>query len=53
VAKRWPIPLAILVGLIVADVVSHEAWVRLVVFAAVESAAALIFRFAAGWRSAD
>ena len=37
-AKRWPIPLAILVGLIVADVVSHEAWVRLVVFVAVGAA---------------
>ena len=53
VTKRWPVPLAILVGLIVAGVVSHEVWVRLVVFVAVESTAAVIFRLVAGWRSAD
>ena len=47
-AKRWPVPLAIFVGLIVAAVVSHEVWVRLVVFVAVESTAALIFTLAAG-----
>lgn len=49
VAKRWPVPLAILIGLIVASVVSHEVWIRLLVFVAVEATAAVILRFAAGW----
>jgi hypothetical protein len=49
VAKRWPVPVAILIGLIVAGVVSHEVWIRLLVFVAVETTAALILRFAAGW----
>ena len=52
-AKRWPVLLAIFVGLIVAAVVSRDVWVRLGVFVAVESTCALIFRLAAGWRSAD
>ena len=52
-AKRWPVPLAIFIGLIVADLVSHQVWVRLVVFVAVESTAAAIFQLVAGRRAAD
>ena len=35
--KRWPVLLAIFIGLIAAAVVSRDVWVRLGVFVAVES----------------
>jgi hypothetical protein len=47
--KRWPVPMTLLVGLIVADVVSSAAWIRIAVFVALVIAGALVLRFAIGW----
>jgi O-antigen/teichoic acid export membrane protein len=47
--KRWPIGLAILVGLVAAKAVSHAFWVQAIVYIAVLIAAAFVLRFAFHW----
>ena len=47
--RRWPILLALLIALAVAGVASHTFWVRALVFIAIELAAAVMLKFAAGW----
>jgi hypothetical protein len=48
-ARRWPVFLALLIALAAAGLASHTFVVRALVFIAVELAAAMILRFAAGW----
>jgi hypothetical protein len=48
-SKRWPIGLAILVGLGAARAASHVFWVQAMVYTAVLIAAAFVLRFAFAW----
>ncbi len=48
-ASRWPVLLALLIGLAAAGFSSHTFLIRALVFIAVELAAAVILRFVAGW----
>jgi len=47
--KRWPIGVAILVGLGVGKAVSHVFWVQALVYVVVLIAAACVLRFAFDW----
>jgi len=48
-SKRWPIGLAILVGLGAGRAASHVFWVQAIVYIAVLIAAAFVLRFAFDW----